>query len=285
MCRRAFAPSLLTAFTVLSLHAQERMPAAPPPNGPAFDVVSIKRVTEPRNRRSVGSQPGGRFVLSGMAIAPMIREAYPADTSDLIGAPDWVSSEVYDLTAQAGRDASRDEIKDMLRRLLAERFNLAVHYEMQERPTFALVLARADGRLGPGIRPSTLDCEAIQAARQAGSKEPFPATSNGAPACGMSMRGAVGMEVLLGAQPISRLASSMSGAAGRVVLDKTGLKGNYDITLNYSEQSRPDAPAPPPDAPPNIFTALQEQLGLKLDPDRAPLKVLVIDRIQRPSDN
>ena len=285
MSGRVFLPSLLTAVTVLSLHAQDRIPASPPPNGPAFDVVSIKRVTEPRNRRSVGSQPGGRFVLSGMAIAPMIREAYPSDTSDLVGAPDWVSNEVYDLTAQAGRDASRDEIRDMLRRLLAERFNLTVHYEMQERPTFALVLARADGRLGPGIRPSTLDCAAIQAARQAGSKEPFPETSNGAPACGMSMEGAAGMKVLLGAQPISRLASSMSGAAGRVVLDKTGLKGNYDITLNYSEQSRPDDPAPPADAPPNIFTALQEQLGLKLDPDRAPLKVLVIDRIERPSEN
>jgi uncharacterized protein (TIGR03435 family) len=285
MNRRTRLSSLLIVLAVEAMYAQQRMPAEPPANGPAFDVVSIKRVTEPRNRRSVGPQPGGRFVLSGMAIAPMIREAYPSDTSDLVGAPDWVSNEVYDLTAQAGRDASRDEIRDMLRRLLAERFNLTVHYEMQERPTFALVLARPDGRLGPGIRPSNLDCEAIQAARQAGSKEPFPPTSNGAPACGMSMRGAVGMEVLLGAQPISRLANSMSGAAGRVVLDKTGLKGNYDITLTYSDQPRPDGPPPPPDAPPNIFTALQEQLGLKLDPDRAPLKVLVIDRIERPSEN
>src|SRR5687768_18196214 len=80
--------TFLIALLVLSADAQERIPAGPPPNGPTFDVVSIKRVTEIRNRRSVGEQPGGRFVISGMAVAPAIREAYPADTSDLINAPE-----------------------------------------------------------------------------------------------------------------------------------------------------------------------------------------------------
>jgi uncharacterized protein (TIGR03435 family) len=267
---------------VVSVGAQERIPAGPPPNGPTFDVVSVKRVDDIRTQRSVGEQPGGLFVLSGMAIAPVIRTAYPADTSELIGAPDWVSAEIYDLTAKAAGQVPREQMEPMLRAMLAERFKLAVHYEMQERPVYALRLARADGRLGPGIRRSDLDCEAIQAARRDGSKGPFPTTSNGAPPCGMSIVGNVGMEVMMGARPLSVLARSFGSAVGRIVLDKTGLEGNYDVTLRYMDRERPDAPS---DAPPLLFTALQEQLGLKLEPDRAPLRVLVIDRIERPTEN
>jgi uncharacterized protein (TIGR03435 family) len=199
-----------------------------------------------------------------------------------VGAPDWVLNEVYDLTAKAASDVTREQMTAMLQTMLAERFKLAVHYEMQDRPVYALVLARADGRLGPGIRRSELDCDAIQAARRAGSKEPSPATSNGAPACGMSMRGEQGMTVLLGARPLSALAASLGSGTGRVVVDKTGLTGNYDVTLRY--MSQPSANESP-DAPPEIFTALQEQLGLKLEPARAPLRILVIDHIERPTEN
>ena len=274
---------LLLAAASLPAYAQERIPAGPPANGPTFDAVSIKRnVSDVITSRSVGERPGGVFILSGMAVAPVIRAAYPADTSDLIGAPDWVSSEIYDLTARANRDVPRDEMQAMLRAMLAERFKLAVHYEMQERPVYALVVARADGRLGSNLKRSDLDCDAIQAARRAGSKEPAPATSNGAPACGMSMRGTTGMEVLLGARPLSSLASSFGAVAGRVVIDKTGLNGNYDVTLNYMPQPSAN---PQPGEPPSIFTAVEEQLGLKLQPDRAQLRVLVIDRIEPPTDN
>jgi len=284
MRRAGVAVSLLPTLAVLSLAAQQRIPAGPPPNGPLFDVVSIKavRATDIRSSRSIGEQPGGRFVLSGMAIAPVIRAAYPADISELIGAPDWVRNEIYDLTAQAGREVSKEQMEAMLRAMLADRFKLAVHYETQERPVYALVLARADGRLGPDIRPSSLDCDAIQAARRAGSKEPPPATSNGAPACGTSMRAEQGMTVLIGARPLSVLASSLGSLTGRVVIDKTGLKGNYDLTLRYVDRPSPDAP---PGTPPEVFTALPEQLGLKLEADRAPLKILAIDHIERPADN
>ena len=282
MRRVDFAVALLSVVALLSLRAQERIPAGPPANGPTFDVVSIKRVNEVRSSRSSGERPGGQFILSGMTFAPLIRAAYPADASDLIGAPDWVLNEVYDLTAKAASEVSREQMTAMLQALLAERFKFAAHYEMQERPVYALVVARADGRLGPDIRRSELDCEAIQAARRAGSKEAFPATSNGAPACGMSMRGEQGMTVLLGARPLSALASTLGSPAGRVVVDKTGLKGNYDVTLRYVDRPAPDAP---PGTPPEIFTAVQEQLGLKLETDRAPLKILVIDRIERPAEN
>ena len=275
--------ALLVAGAVLSVHAQERIPAGPPPNGPTFDVVSIKRVTDiSRRGRSDGEQPGGRYVISNMTIAPAIRSAYPADISDLIGAPGWMNSEIYDLTAQAGREVSREQMQAMLQAMLADRFKLLVHYELQERPVYALVPVRADGRLGPNIKKSELDCDAILTARRAGSKESPPATSNGAPACGMRMSGGDAMQVLVGARPLSAFATWIRGATERVVIDKTGLNGNYDITLNYMPEPKPD---PQPGEPPNIFTALQAQLGLKLEPDRAPLKVLVIDHIEPPTEN
>lgn len=281
--RRASIVTGLIALALTGALAQERIPAGPPPGGPTFEVASIKRTgNDIRTSRSVGERPGGLWVLEGMTIAPMIRSAYTADTSELIGAPDWVSSEPYDVTAKAAGEVTREQMEAMLRALLADRFKLAVHYEIQERPVYALVLARPDGRLGPNIRQSDLDCDAIRAARRAGSQEPIPPTKNGAPACGMSMRGVQDMEVFLGGTPLTTLASSFGSATGRVVIDRTGLKGNYEVTLRYNPQPRADAP---PDAAPSIFTAVEEQLGLKLQPDRAPLRVLVIDHIERPTEN
>ena len=90
------------------------------------------------------------------------------------------------------------------------------------------------------------------------------------------------MEVMLGGRPLSTLASSFGSAAGRVVIDKTGLKGDYEVTLRYMPQPSQN---PPPDEPPSLFTAVEEQLGLRLQPDRAPLKILIIDRIERPTEN
>ena len=121
MRRADVAVALLIALAVLSVSAQERIPAGPPANAPTFDVVSIKRVTEVRSQRSVGERPGGQFVLSGMAIAPAIRSAYPADTSDLVGAPDWVLNEVYDLTAKAASEVTREQMTAMLQTMLVER--------------------------------------------------------------------------------------------------------------------------------------------------------------------
>ena len=108
-------------------------------------MVSIERVKDIRTQRSVGEQPGGMFVLSGMAIAPVIRAAYPADTSDLIGAPDWVSSEIYDLTAKAAGQVPREQMEPMLRAMLSERFKLAVH----------------SARRGERLRPAATEAAAV----------------------------------------------------------------------------------------------------------------------------
>jgi uncharacterized protein (TIGR03435 family) len=260
--------------------AQDRIPAAPPPGGPTFEVASIKRVTDVRPGGSNGTHPGGRWVLSNGAIAAMIRTAYPADTSEIVGAPEWVMSDRYDVTAKAAGDPTREQMATMLQALLAARFGLAVHYEMHERPVYALVPTRSDGRLGPGIQRSPLDCDAIRAANRNEPARAYPRADNGAPACGMSMSGGTHMTVMIGGQPLASFARTISSAAGRVVLDRTGLLGNYEITVRYS-----DPPSDAVDAPPTIFTALQEQLGLKLEPDRAPLRILVLDRVERPTED
>lgn len=246
-----------------------------------FDVVSIKPNKSAAASMSAGTYPGGRWSMVNGPVSTLIRSAYPAQLNELIGAPSWVASDRWDVTAVAGADATSDEIQSMMQAMLAERFRLAVHYETRERETYALVLARADGQLGPDIRRSTLDCDGIRAARLAGRPVDAPLPANGAPPCGMM---AGGGRLAIGGQPIESLARSLSGAAGRYVVDRTGLAGNYELTLRYAGQVVNGAERPAEEFP-SIFTALQEQLGLKLESSRAELRILVVDRIERPTED
>ena len=149
----------------------------------------------------------------------------------------------------------------MLRLLLEDRFRLAVHRETRQMPMYALVVARIDGALGPQIRRPANDYCA-QRAKEA-EKAPPPPMGTG-PVCGI--RGNFSME---------GFARFLAGEAGRPVVDRTGLTGGWDFSLKWSP---PNTPNPDPDRP-SIFTALQEQLGLRLDATTGPLEVLVIDRI------
>jgi uncharacterized protein (TIGR03435 family) len=213
------------------------------------------------------------------SIATLIREAYPAQIPELIGAPEWVTSDAYDVTAKGEGNPTREEIGLMLQSLLAERFKLVTHYETRERPVFALVIARSDGRPGEGLLRSTLDCDAVNAARRAGRTPEGPNPANGAPPCGMALHAETTEMLLFGGRPLSTLTEWLGPPSGRVVIDKTGLTGNYEFTLRYTSQDTPRDDAL------SIFTALEEQLGLKLVPDRAPLQVLVIDHIERPTED
>jgi len=202
-------------------------------------------------------------------IASLIHLAYPSDVRELIGAPDWIASELYDVHAKAQGDPSRDVMIAMLRGLLKDRLKLATHYDTSERPVYALVIARSDGRLGPDIERSSIDCEANVARSRAGLRvESEP--------CGM--RVAPGMRAYRGVT-MEELGRSITITAGRVIVDRTGLAGRFDATL----RTPPRTSQGPPD-PGALFTALQEQLGLKLQPDRAPVRFLVIDRVERPSE-
>jgi len=244
---------------------------------PTFDVASIKPNKGDSGTGGFRTTAESWQMLNG-SISGLILSAYPTASDELVGGPQWVESDRYDVVARAAHVPTPDEMRSMLRSLLAERFNFVGHYEMPERPIYALVLANKEGRLGPQLRRIGIDCATFLASPA--PLETRPVASNGVPACYMEIEGTVAATVTSGGMTMKSLAKSISGyAAGRFVMDKTGLDGYYEVTLRFTPQG---APSPSDDAP-SIFTALQEQLGLKLEPQRAPVQVLVVDHIDRPS--
>lgn len=244
-----------------------------------FEVASIKRSAPDADGTRWG-QPGGRWVMRNMAVSVMIREAYPTPSGELIGAPDWVISERYDVDAKAEGNRTREQMRPMLQQLLNDRFKLRLHYETREQPIYALLLARSDGRTPARLVRSTIDCDAIAAARREGRSPDVTETSSGAAPCAWSASyGPDGTTVRFGGLPLSRLGESVGNPDGRVVIDKTGLSGGYEFTLTFQQQPKPG------DDKASLFTALQEQLGLKLVADRALLPTLVVDHIERPTPN
>jgi uncharacterized protein (TIGR03435 family) len=168
------------------------------------------------------------------------------------------------------------ELQAMLRNVLVERFNFRGHYQTLDRDIYALVPANKDGTLGFELRRSPIDCAAFFAAKPV-QGESRAVASNGVPVCFYSNSGT---RIVSGGATMESLAASMSAATtGRIVIDKTGLPGYYEFTLRFT----PPGAASPTDNAPSIFTALQEQLGLKLEPQRVPMELLVVDHIDRPS--
>jgi uncharacterized protein (TIGR03435 family) len=199
----------------------------------------------------------------------LVRSAF-SDAVEVIGAPAWASSEHYDVEAKANRVATTAEMEEMLRALLVERFKLVAHYEMREKPTYSLMLARDDGRLGSQLRRYDGDCAAFaDDVRQGRERPQMPTPSNGASACGYTIGGG---GVVAGGIDMSAVARAMQFYAGRKVIDKTGLAGYFEFTLQMSA----DVP---------VFTAIREQLALRLEPDRASLPVVVVDHIEHPTEN
>jgi uncharacterized protein (TIGR03435 family) len=208
-------------------------------------------------------------MIDGPAIV-LIRSAYP-DAVEILGLPEWASSaERYDVEAKGNPEATGEQLQVMLRTMLAERFKLAAHYETREQQTYALMLARSDGRLGPQLRRYDGDCTTYLDPVKAGREKPeVPIPSNGAPACGYRFDG---RRIIAGGVSMNALTGPLRGLAGRIVVDKTGLRGNYEFTLEMG-------------ADVTVFTALREQLDLKLESEVNQLPVLVIDRIERPTEN
>ena len=289
------APLTVSALHPLWLRAQS---AAPAVANQAFEVASVKPNKSGDGRIFFQMQPGGRFTATNVPLRELIRFAYGIQTFQLVGGPDWIGSERFDIVAKAEGDlppsplgGSPGPMQMMVRTLLVERFKLAVHNETRDLPVYALVMARADGRLGPQLRASQVDCAALMAAaRGRGGPPPAPPRTGERPPCGMF--GGFG-RMAAGGVPVAQLATNLSQRVNRVVLDRTGLTGLYEFELEFTPDQLPQGP-PPPGAPPlppidpngpSIFTALQEQLGLKLDAQRGPVEVLVIDHVEQPTEN
>jgi uncharacterized protein (TIGR03435 family) len=272
-----FALGVVLVAVCASPMAQAPVPAVAKPS---FEVASVKPNRDNTGRMSSTMQPGGRYIITNLSLAIIIRNAF--GVSQLVGLPEWGSSERFDIIAKAEQEFPRSNDKPslpqlMMQSLLEERFKLVSHRETRDLPAYALVLARADGRLGPQLKPSDVDCDALEAARRGGGPpQAAPAPGERRP-CTMTMAGATGGTLSGTGIPIASLVATLSSPAQRMVVNRTGLKGAFDFDLTFSRDPSGDTTLP------SVFTAVQEQLGLKLESVRVPTEVLVIDSVDRPS--
>jgi uncharacterized protein (TIGR03435 family) len=238
-----------------------------------FDVASVRphRVADDV-MFALQFHDGGRFTATG-TLGMLIRTAYRLQESQLVGASGWMNDDRFDIDARAAADATPDEMRVMLRELLTERFALALHREGREMPVYALRMADTQKGARARLTQAVENCAAP------------PCSVRFAPGA-LSARGIT----------MPMLANELSMWVDRIVSDRTGVQGRFDVDLNWAPDRIPQAPAisatsdPPvamrldPNAP-SIFTAVREQLGLRLEPGRGKVEVLVVDRAERPTQN
>src|SRR5688572_2852510 len=248
------------------------------PSRPAFEVASVRSNTSGSGSLKIGTQPGGRFEAINMPLVQLIQNAYQVRDFQIIGGPAWMSDR-FDVIAKAETEfpptapGAIGALPLMLQSLLAERFQLVAHKETREMDIYALVRAREDGRLGPRLRQSDTDCEALL--RPGATLPPAAAPAPGMRPIRPCLMRAGGGNVVAGASKLDMLIGNLSGETRRIVENRTGLTGVFDIDLSWAPDGSTDTTRP------SLFTALQEQLGLKLESTRAPVDVLVIDSISR----
>ena len=282
----------LAAFVTLTTFASAQFnpPGKGAAPGPEFEVASIKPVGRNSEMKLSRSLPGGAVDLHNVTVEELMVNAWHVFPSQILDAPAWIRTAAYDISAKPGTPPKPGEGNLMVRALLRDRFGLAIHHETRQLPTYALVIARKDGTAGPSLVRSK---EGGCVERIPGNPPP-PPPDPAKPAtrwCGLLM---MRPRKLSGAAvPIVVLAEQFALRLGRTVMDMTGLKGNYDIDLEWTadegaipflEGSPDTVPAPDPQGQ-TILTALNEQLGLKVESRRAPVDVIVIDHVQMPSAN
>jgi uncharacterized protein (TIGR03435 family) len=274
------------------------------PASPAFEVASIKPNNSGPAFPRFNIQAGGRVTMTNFPLREIIRAAYQMPDLQLVGGPDWINSR-FDIVAKAVRDlppapsppaydAPTHPVFPLLRSLLAERFKLAVHQETRELPIYALVMARADRTLGPRLTRSTTDCASVIAARQApqaGAPVPPVPVQSDALLCGIKgARTGNVIRMVADSQSVAQLVQIVTGFGNRVVVDQTNLTGLFSFDFSFTpDDALPAAGAPPltqsDNSEPSFFTALREQLGLKLESTKGPVDVLVIDHVEHPTED
>jgi uncharacterized protein (TIGR03435 family) len=232
----------------------------------SFEVASVK--PNPLDSAAGGfSRTANGLTIFNYSLWRLIVNAYGIEDFQLSGGPDWIDKDKFDVVAKAadGSTHSPLELSQMLQSLLAERFKLTVRRETRSAPVYWLVPAKTDGTLGKDLHRAKIDCRA---------PETPPAIRGDAAQCGLSYgygsMGARGM-------PLDPLIALVSSSVRRPVVDKTGLTGGFDYSLHYNRAGTPDSPDP------SMFGALEEQLGLKLQDQRAPVDFIVVEHVERPT--
>ena len=229
--------------------------AQQPPAPLRFEVASIRPNKSPATYPTVTGRTPGRFAISSATLVDLIVNAYSFRRSSVVGGPEWARVERFDIVATApGALLSQHWV--MVQPLLTERFALRVHRETRQLPVYELAKARSDGRLGPNLKPSTADCSHVTCRTDTGA-----------------------FSVRSPSLPWPQVVAEAFSNLDRPVIDKTGLTGLFDVDFRW-------APLDATDNRPEqvmLFTAVQEQLGLKLQPATGPVEVLVIDSAERPT--
>ena len=266
--------ALVVAAASGMLFAQVPAPAAAG-GSPAFAVASVKENRDPDGPRLFSAQPGGGVTIVNQTVRQLIYSAYQTQDYRVIGGPDWLATARFDITAKAGGDVPLPQRLLMVRTLLAERFGLVMRADVRELPVYAMTMARSDGRPGPGLRPSACLVVAANAPPSAASSAAGAVPCGNRSAPGVISSGGGSMDGL--ANQLGRLA-----VIGRPVVNRTGVVGAFDYELQFNPALGPVESAATANEV-SIFTALQEQLGVTLRPATAPVDVLVIDRVSRPT--
>jgi uncharacterized protein (TIGR03435 family) len=268
--------TLLFATALVAPLTLAQSPAAPAAAAPAFDVASIRENnTSTDDHHHIYNVAGeSHFRTVNLSVKDLIQFAYVLPESQILGGPSWLDTTMFDIDAKSDSavddqlhalptEQARHQKQLMVQALLADRFQLKAHQETRELPVFTLVVAKG----GPKFKPSDLGGTSI-------------GTTTGTAGSRIHVQGSD--------NTIELLAREIAQQLGRVVVDKTGIDARYDLTLRWTPDDRPTPMlngASDPNAPPDIFTAIQEQLGLKLESTKGPVPVLVIDHIERPSPN
>lgn len=283
-----------TTVIIALLLASSAVPAGQQVSQPTFDVISIKPSQPGASNRLPRISPG-RVEIFNTTLKALIRMAYSRfafDTREIAGGPSWIDSERFDLVAtmdrppQPAATGMPTELVGMLRALIEDRFRVKAYNERREGDIYVLSFARSDKKTGAGLR-TVPDACATAMKELTGAAPPPP--RSGPPPC--SFGGPPGKLTATGVT-MAMFVNVLAGIAGRTVVDRTGLAGSFDIELTFDPATAaqappgaPPGPTPADDTKPSIFTALQEQLGLKLESTRGPIDVLVIDQAERPTPN
>lgn len=263
---------------------------------PSFEVASIKLNRTGRNSQFLGFNDPSRFNTSNTSAKALIEFAFHVQSFQISGGPSWINSARFDIQAKVDDsvasqlqklppDQRVEPFRLMLRSLLADQFELKLDHQTKEMPVYALLVAKGGARLNPTTVDLTRPASPNSTPRGPGARMTMSVDGpQRLRATSMPMRN---LAIFLGVQP---------ELSGRLVLDETGMKGKYDFTLEWTREQL----GPPPDdgtarsignrplpdvSGPSLFTAIQEQLGLKLQPQKGPVEILVIDRIEKPSEN
>jgi bla regulator protein blaR1 len=241
--------------------------------GPVFEVASIKPNHSNSGRVMINRPDVGRFVTENTSLRMLITFAYDIRNSQLTGGPGWLETDRWDIVAKPETEVPRTPegektLRKMMQALLAERFQLVVHKESKEMPVYAIVVAKG----GPKLKASAADAK------------------------GPMMR--MGMGTLEATKvPLSMLARALSDQVGRTVIDETRVAGDFDFKLEFAPDANgpmarmaaaegKERPETPPDSDrPTILAAVQEQLGLKLEARKAPVETVVVDKVEKATEN